>query len=781
MVAVRRRFLPDPALADEYEVQFHAFVTLCQQTKGILKSRDRFFATKPTVRGARGRRPSLASRPDRESCLVCAVSQKGDETTLQSPDQGSARPWPGGVFSCVVDTDPRFHREALRWYASLTRVAGVEPTDLVVHSVGTAQSEILDFLKAQGVRVTTIEPFDSRSPHCNKIAGALRLAAMGVDGLAILSDADVVVLEDPRTLSFPSTSVASKLVDNEHPPLRILTSVFEKAGVGLPALVPLEWYPSKSTIAGNGNGGLYLVPGGILGDVARAWDHWARWLLERRDLLARATLYLDQIAMALALASEGIGAHALDSRWNFPSHRRQKMPSDPPIPAVIHYHENVSPAGLLIRTGFGAVDKRIDMANAAITETWRDVFPNATFWEWRSTNSDRGSGSDSQGATLEETRNLLLALVDILQPKSILDVGCGDGEATEGLPFANYVGLDVSPEAIQRARDGRPEGDYRVGGLADHSVHADLTLCLDALIHQANESSYAELVGRLVQATTRGLLVSGYEQAPNTDPSIVHFYEPLSSTLARLAPDAEQYPLREVHGITTILLLKPPEERHPRDYKPETLSKIARQHPNLLRLIRVRTSAWETVGFFPDHAPRLWEYPMVAEYIMTLLHPGSPIVDIGAGVNPLVPYLTQRGYVVDTVDPADLKRVWPSRADWNEWGYLDYAQQGFAHQSWNCTMGELPLEAQFDGTYCLGVIEHLPAAERRSLLGDIARNCQARWDRPSHPRSRRREGRLVESSGRAHGGGARKARHLAGLRLGTAAIGFRHSRYPNRA
>ena len=44
-------------------------------------------------------------------------------------------PQPAGRFSCVVDSDPRFHLDALRWYAALTRVAGVASGDLVVHAV----------------------------------------------------------------------------------------------------------------------------------------------------------------------------------------------------------------------------------------------------------------------------------------------------------------------------------------------------------------------------------------------------------------------------------------------------------------------------------------------------------------------------------------------------------------------------------------------------------------------------------------------------------------------
>jgi 2-polyprenyl-3-methyl-5-hydroxy-6-metoxy-1,4-benzoquinol methylase len=599
----------------------------------------------------------------------------------------------------------------------------VDPTDLIVHAVGPIQSEVLAFLDTQGVSVTSIQPFDERSPHCNKISGALSLAEGAIAGLAVLTDTDVVVLEDPRSLSIPARAVASKIVDRAHPGLPILETVFTTAGLTLPPLVTVDWHPEESTVAGNGNGGLYIVPGAILSDVAHAWERWARWLLERIDILGQETRFVDQVAMVMAMAAEGVEAFRLDPRWNFPTHRFQRnaMPKDAGAPAVMHYHEDLNPMGLLTRTGVAAVDGQIDKANAAIGEIWHEVFPNSTFWEWRyTTNPELGSGVGSRGKPLEEKRDLLSVLVDVLHPASVLDVGCGDGEATKGLSLQNYVGLDLSPEAVRRAASGNPDGDFRVGTLSEHSVEAELTLCQDVLIHEANPANYADLVDRLLEASTRALLISGYERPPDTNSPMVHFHEPLSSTIVRLSPQSELYPLREVHGITTILVLKPPTHKHRRDYTPETLSQVAGRQTNPLRLIGVRTSAWDTVGFFPDHAPRLWEYPMTADLVMSLLQPGSRIVDIGAGINPLVPYLTARGYEVDTVDPSSKIRTWPRSEDWNEWGFLDYAQAGFAHHSWNCTLDQLPPEERFDGAYCLSVIEHLPGDGRRSLLGDIA-------------------------------------------------------------
>jgi SAM-dependent methyltransferase len=99
---------------------------------------------------------------------------------------------------------------------------------------------------------------------------------------------------------------------------------------------------------------------------------------------------------------------------------------------------------------------------------------------------------------------------------------------------------------------------------------------------------------------------------------------------------------------------------------------------------------------------------------------GSRLVEVGAGTTPVAPFLAGLGYVLDTVDPSEIHRTWPPAQDWNEWGFLDYAAAGLAHRSWNCTLGDLPKSTMFDGAISISVIEHLPAADRRALLRDIA-------------------------------------------------------------
>ncbi len=666
---------------------------------------------------------------------------------------------PVGKFSCVVDAPPRFHLDALRWFAALHLVAGVSPSDMIVSAVGGCRSDVLDYLEARGVMIQEVEPFDERSPHCNKISGALGLASMGIEGLTVLTDTDVVILEDPRLLTVGESSVALKAVDRAVPPLEVLTAVFATAELPLPSLWPIDAEPGKSTLAGNGNGGFYLVQSGVLPRVAKAWQTWARWLLERLDLLDRWTVYVDQVAMAMALAAEGLEAQRLESRWNFPTHDRKGLPTSPPPSAVIHYHKEVNARGLLLGTGITTIDRRIDLANAAIGEIWHDAFPNASFWDWRyTTDPDLGSGVGSRGRPLSDKRELLSALVEIIRPESVLDVGCGDGEATRGIALPHYVGMDLSQEAVRLARSGRPDGDYRVGTLTDQPAEAELTLCLDVLIHESDASQYRATVKALVESATKALLISGYEHAPSVDSEMVHFHEPLSATLNELAPWAELYPLREVHEISTFLVLRLPSDAHPRDFRPASLALVVERRLDLLRLLDLRLSAWKTTGFFPDHAPRLWEYPTTCDLLMNLIPTGSRIVDVGAGVNPLVPYLTAHGYEVDTVDPSERIRTLPMMPDWDERGFLDYAAAGMAHRSWNCPLDKLPAGLKFDAAYSISFIERLPAVERRLLLRELAGRIRpggvvvltVDLVRGKNNLSNHSEGRLVEPE-RQHG------------------------------
>jgi 2-polyprenyl-3-methyl-5-hydroxy-6-metoxy-1,4-benzoquinol methylase len=81
------------------------------------------------------------------------------------------------------------------------------------------------------------------------------------------------------------------------------------------------------------------------------------------------------------------------------------------------------------------------------------------------------------------------ALVGPLDPGTVLDAGCGEGETLErldGLLSASVTGIDLNPESVEFAAKRIPSGDFRVADLTalpfeDDSF--DLVLCLEVLEH----------------------------------------------------------------------------------------------------------------------------------------------------------------------------------------------------------------------------------------------------------------------------------------------------------
>jgi SAM-dependent methyltransferase len=458
-----------------------------------------------------------------------------------------------GKYACVVDAHPRFHLEALRWFATLTRVAGVAAEDLVVLTVDATTSDALQYLQDTGVRIIPVDRFSERSPSSNRISGAKRVASEGYEGSVVLTDTDVVVLDDARQLPVPDGAVAMKPTELPNPPLRVLQTTFKAAGLELPELVDIELCPGEQTVSGCANGGLYLTSTPVLRALVDPWSDWANWLLQNPELLGEWSFHVDQVAMSLALEQSGIRVIRLDSHWNCPTHLSSLPMVD--CPAVLHYHNRVDDTGLIRSVDVPSIDSSIGRANAAIRDIWNEAFPNATFWDCRYIcNPSLGSGRGSRGRYLAGKRQLLAWLAETLRPRSTLDVGCGDGEATRGLSLGQYVGLDVSEQALELAKQGRPDGVYYLITPDLRFKRSELVLCLDVLIHQPDYQSYLELVRNVVFASEQAVLISGYETRPLEDSPTIYFHEPLSFTLKQINPNLRLHAIRHAHEITTYLV-----------------------------------------------------------------------------------------------------------------------------------------------------------------------------------------------------------------------------------
>ncbi len=102
------------------------------------------------------------------------------------------------------------------------------------------------------------------------------------------------------------------------------------------------------------------------------------------------------------------------------------------------------------------------------------------------------------------------AMLDACPPGVALDAGCGTGRHTEYLRDRGHrvIGIDASPEMLEKARVRVPEADLRIGDLQAlpvESASVDLVVCALALTHSSDiEPSIVELArvlrsgGRLI-------------------------------------------------------------------------------------------------------------------------------------------------------------------------------------------------------------------------------------------------------------------------------------------
>ncbi len=281
---------------------------------------------------------------------------------------------PKGLYYCVVDAHPRFQLEVLRFFATVTRLALVDPADLVVFEVDRGQrlpTPAGRFLADEGVHIERLVPFDERSPHLNKLAATHRLAEMGVTGRAVQCDTDLAVLEDARSIDVGGRAIAGRIVDAANPDVTVLGRIFADAGIPRPEIVAPGFQSDGQTVATNLNAGLLVFPGEVLAELVKPWRQWALWLLDRLPEY-RTWMAPDQVSLALTLPLTGIEIVPIGPGWNFPtgpvSHWDDTGEAGP---SILHYHSNLDRLGLLAPKGEARVDRAIDSANGAVTAIFR--------------------------------------------------------------------------------------------------------------------------------------------------------------------------------------------------------------------------------------------------------------------------------------------------------------------------------------------------------------------------------------------------------------------------
>lgn len=121
-------------------------------------------------------------------------------------------------------------------------------------------------------------------------------------------------------------------------------------------------------------------------------------------------------------------------------------------------------------------------------KVFEDIFISR---KWGGPKGESVSGRGSSIRTTDQLRSDLVELIKELEIKTFADGPCGDGnwislidwDATE----VSYIGLDIVPEVVAKAKERMPSGQFEVCDItSSHLPTADIILVRDCLVHLSN-------------------------------------------------------------------------------------------------------------------------------------------------------------------------------------------------------------------------------------------------------------------------------------------------------
>ena len=635
------------------------------------------------------------------------------------------------LFSCVVDSKPMFRWQCNIYINTLLNLAGVNPEDIYIHVIDPDPS-FVNHLTGFGVNIVPVKRWGD-GKYCNKLV-QFDTNVLCDAQVVFLCDCDLAFVDDIRSLaSLYPDRILAKTVDAANPPLPILEEIFDRYSLQKPPAVNTFTGESYET---NCNGGFIGIPGSQFKKFGQLWREYATKLLKDETVLNKLGKWchhVDQISFCMALSEPSFTFQSLDVKYNTPTHQQDFFPKitqqlDGKQPSILHYHSNLNPVGLLALVGMPNIDASVSKVNKVL----ESCFNNVLFWDFRySNNPELGSGVGSRGDILELKRKML-KLSAVERFNSVLDVGCGDGEVLAPLNLSGYVGMDVSGEALELSKQRRPSGKFYLFSEKNHVASADVVICLDVLIHQSKYEDYKDIIKYLIEKTNKRLIVSGYNSANALDSSYMcYYFEDLRKSLDDSGAFVQVFTLAKYRNLEVLVADKAIDvlgaDNNPNDIGNLLLGEQLASHPLPEQLAQSVAVSRGSFGWFTKHYPRAFEYPWILDKIGGDLN-SKVIADFGAGISPLPLMLSMNGAKVFTVDygePVLLEDVFKK----NEWGFFDYSQIDEAISSINTGLSEKTLpKSSLDTWFSVSVIEHIPATERRKILGVMSQTLKNNGD-----------------------------------------------------
>jgi hypothetical protein len=267
------------------------------------------------------------------------------------------------VFSCVSDNLAKFSTRTRGFVATLTKLCGVPPSDIVVHLVEQPDLCLIKELERGGVVTQIVPRISVERPTLNKLAQLSTPQLHNAD-VVILCDCDLAFVADIRGRA-SAERMCGRLVARPNPPLEVWQQVLLAAGMAQPALGRCA-VSDAPTLAQNFNGGILMLPRQIFRRVAQDWPRWSNWVERHIELLGGSKGFSDQVSFALACIEQNYPFEYLSAAYNYPAAVSKGHPIGGVLPLVLHYHDNVDERGRIKPVSCAPIDACIDKVNAVL-------------------------------------------------------------------------------------------------------------------------------------------------------------------------------------------------------------------------------------------------------------------------------------------------------------------------------------------------------------------------------------------------------------------------------
>lgn len=144
-------------------------------------------------------------------------------------------------------------------------------------------------------------------------------------------------------------------------------------------------------------------------------------------------------------------------------------------------------------------------------------FDGAAYWNERYIKGGN-SGEGSYGRLADFKAEVVNSYIAEKGIVSVIELGSGDGNQFELLRVPSYVGLDVSPEAVQRCRKrfaGRQGCSFHLPDEVAEGTAFHMAMSLDVIFHLIDDDVYERYMRRLFDHARRSVIVYSSNRADN--------------------------------------------------------------------------------------------------------------------------------------------------------------------------------------------------------------------------------------------------------------------------